>query len=281
VREALVGEIVQPASAGEETAVRLDEYAARIERAFDELGRRIQEAKLDALIVLVSDTGRCFDESNTPQLHVFVGDAIWGDAAYLALGESPQHVDLRCDPVLGNLIADELAHAGFDVSESRGAFRPAGDAERGATAALVEPLRRLAPGLPIVPVHVNCTVVPCILGRRMSPLGTALARALALVPQRVGILASGGLSGDPGGTMAGWIDDVLDRWMLDRLLTRRSADLGGIFEMDSLTLRGATGQIRLWNAAGAAMEEANARARLIDYIPLHHSSVGCAFMTWE
>lgn len=115
----------------------------------------------------------------------------------------------------------------------------------------------------------------------MAPFGVALAGALALAPQRVGILASGGMSGDPGGYMAGWIDDVLDRWVLDRLLTRRATDLGGIFEMDSLTLRGATAQIRLWTAAGAAMKAAGTRAQLLDYLALHHSGVGCAFMTWR
>ena len=49
----------------------------------------------------------------------------------------------------------------------------------------------------------------------MAPFGAALERALALVPERVGVLVSGGLSGDPGGAMAGWIDDVLDRWVSD------------------------------------------------------------------
>jgi hypothetical protein len=281
VRDLLVGETVQPQSAAEETPARLDEYERRIKKAFDALAKRIAKARLDALVVLVSDQGRMFDDSNLPQIHVFVGEELWGDPARPELQEEPARTIVPCDARLGNFVAEELAFAGFDISESRGAFRPAGDPERGATAALVEPWSRLAGSIPIVPIHVNCHTEPRISGHRMTPLGTALGAILELVPQRVGILASGGLSGDPGGYTAGWVDDVLDRWVIGRLQTRRSADLGGLFDMDSLTLRGTTQEIRLWNVLGSAMERAQTRPRLIDYLPFHHSSVGCAFMTWE
>lgn len=281
IRDSLVGMAPQPASAAEETPERLDEYEKRIDAAFVSLGDAVARADLDALVVLVSDGGRVFDDSNTPQIHVFVGEEIWGDPARPQFGESPRRTTLRCHRALGSFIAEELAYAGFDISESRDAFRPLGDPERGVTPALVEPLIRIAPSLPIVPIHINCSVDPRIPGYRMSPFGSCLTKALALVPERVGILASGGLSGDPHGYMAGWIDDVLDRWVFSRLRTGRSADLGQMFEMDSLTLRGATQEIRLWNAVGAAMETAAARPRLVDYIPFHHSGVGCAFMTWE
>lgn len=280
VRDALVGAVTQPPEAAAETPEVLDAYGRRIDAAFGSLAAHLTAAAPEALVVLVSDAGRMFDDSNTPQLHVFVGDEVWGDAARPGLGEAPQRTTLRCERALANVVAEELSYAGFDISEGRGAFRPA-DAERGAGPALIEPLCRLAPGIPIVPIHVNCSTEPCISGHRMTPFGSALARALDLVPERVALLASGGLSGDPNGYMAGWVDDVLDRWVLGRLLTARSADLGGMFDMDSLALRGSTQQIRLWNAAGAAAETAGLRAELLEYIPFHHSTVGCAFMIWE
>lgn len=281
LRDWLVGEVVQPKSAGDETLQRLDEYDERISRGFEALAEALDGARLDALVVLTSDRGRMFDESNFPQLHVFAGDELWGDPAIAELGEEPQRLVLPCARDLGVFLAEELAYAGFDVSEGRGVPRPLGDPEHGATPALVEPLARFATLIPIVPIHVNCWVPPRIAGDRMAPFGTALCRALDRAPQRVAILASGGMSGDPGGRMAGWIDDVLDRWAIGRLQTGRAAQIGRVFEMESLSLLGATQELRLWAAVGAAMERAGARAKLVDYFPLHHAGVGCGFMLWE
>jgi hypothetical protein len=212
---------------------------------------------------------------------VFAGNDIWGDAARADLGEPPDPVTFRCDPVMASQLAEELARDGFDVSESRGAFRPIGDPQRGAAAALVEPLDRLVVTTPIVPIHINCHAAPAIAGRRMAPFGASLARALAYQPGRIGIIASGGLSGQPGDAMAGWIDDVLDAWVLERLRTGRSPDIGSIFEVQSQSLRGATSEIRLWAAAGAACEAAGLHALVDEYIPLHHAAAGIGFMHWR
>ncbi len=281
VRAALVGDTVQPRAAAEESAERLDAYAHRLDDAFRLTGKRLEAMHLDALVVLAADDHRTFDDTNTPQLHVFAGDEIWGDPARADLAEVAQPTAFRCDVAVASHLADELARDGFDVSETRGAFRPLGDPQRGAVAALVEPLRRLAVTVPIVPLHVNCHLAPCVPGQRMTPFGAALASALALIPQRVGLLASGGLSGQPGYAMAGWIDDVLDTWVLARLRTGRSADLGRIFDIRSQTLRGSTQEIRLLAAAGGACEHAGLRAFTDEYVPLHHAAAGIGFMHWS
>jgi hypothetical protein len=282
VRAMLVGDVTQPLSAKEETPERLEQYARTIDEAFWFAAERLALARLDALIVLVADRGRVFDLRNTPQLHVFAGDDIWGDAALPALGEVPNPVNIACDADLATFVSEELASHGFDISESRGAFEPLGDPERGVGAAFVEPVLRLtaSAGCPVIPVHVNAHVGPAISAHRMVAFGRALADALALTSKRVGILASGVLSGDPNGALAGWIDEVLDRWILARLATGRSSDLGTIFDIESQGLHGSTGEVRLWIAAGAAMEQAGAAGRLAAYIPLHHAAAGTAFMHW-
>ena len=282
VRAALVGDVTQPLSAREETSERLEACARMLDEAFWFAAERLERARLDALIVLVADRGRVFDLRNTPQLHIFAGDEIWGDASLPALGESPGPVKFSCDADLAAFISEELASHGFDISETRGTFEPLGDPQRGAGAAFVEPVVRLTAGAGprVIPIHINAHVAPAITGHRMVAFGRALADALALTSKRVGILASGGLSGDPNGTLAGWIDDVLDRWILARLATGRSGDLGSIFDIESQGLRGSTGEVRLWIAAGAAMEHAGTLGRLATYVPLHHAAVGTAFMHW-
>jgi protocatechuate 4,5-dioxygenase beta chain len=280
VRAALVGDVVQPRAADAETPERLDAYARRLDDAFWFAGERLAASDLDAVVVLVADRDRVFDETNVPQLHVFAGEAIWGDPARPELGEFPAPAAFACHAALGSHLAEELARDGFDVSETRGTFRPLGDPAGGVGGALVEPLLRLGVRVPIVPIHVNAHVEPGISGRRMAPFGSALTRALALAPLRVGLLASGGLSGEPGGAMAGWIDDVLDAWVLARLRFGRSCDLAPIFDVRSQSLRGSTREIRLWTAAGAACEAAGLRAHDGGYLALHHAAVGIAFMHW-
>lgn len=279
----LVGDAVQPKSAGAETPERLDTYAERIDRSFASIAVALSAARVETLVFLTADHGTMFDDTNTPQVHVFVDDDIWGDVSRADLGETASRSVLPCDADVAARLADELVHSSFDIAESRGAFRPQGDPERGAGAAFVEPALRLLrdTAIRVVPVHVNAHVEPCMRGERMAKLGVAIARALAFCPQRVGIVASGGLSGDAGGYMAGWIDETLDRWVLDRLLTRRSAEIGRIFDMESLTLRGSSREIRLWAAAGAAMEQVGAEPTILDYIPFHHAAVGTGFMHWR
>jgi protocatechuate 4,5-dioxygenase beta chain len=281
VRAALVGNIVQPRTAADEGPERLDDYARRIDDAFWLAGERLDDEHLDALVVLVADDYRTFDDSNTPQLHVFAGYEIWGDPARADLGEPGDPLVFHCNAHLAAHIAEELTRDGFDVSETSGMYTPLGDPQRGVVPALVEPLRRLAAGVPIVPIHINCHVEPRISGHRMAPFGEALTRALELTPLRVGVLVSGGLSGQPGESMAGWIDDVLDTWVLGRLNTGRSAHLGRIFDVRSQMLRGSAEEIRLWAAAGAACEWAGLRPHADEYIPLHHAAAGIGFMHWR
>jgi Catalytic LigB subunit of aromatic ring-opening dioxygenase len=278
----LVGDVVQPLAASAETSNRLVEVWHAVDDAFKRAAERIIAARLDALVLLYSDENRIFNLSNTPQMHVFTGNEIWGDPALVALGERPARTTFACAGPLAAVIAEELVVRGFDISEGK-AFTPRGDAERGAGGSVVEPLTRLgiAGSLPIIPIHINAHVAPALTGRRAAAFGTALADALALVPERVGILASGGLSGNPGGRMAGWIDDVLDTWVLRRLTTGRAVDLGSIFEVASMALAGSTAEIRLWAATGSAMERNGARAHLGYYQPLYHAAVGTAFMHWE
>lgn len=278
---ALVGDVVQPASAENETAATLDAACNRIDAAFRAAAARFEAAALDAVVVIVADRGRLFDASNTPQLHVLVGDEITGNRSCGDLGEAREPYTLRCDASLAGFLAEELAADSFDVAETRGAFRPLGDPQRGAGSALTAPLLRLGITTPIVPIHINCHVAPAISGRRMPLFGAALARVLALVPKRVGVLASGGLSGQPGEAMAGWIDDVLDAWILERFQTGRSADTARIFDVESQTMRGQTQEVRLWTAAGSACEVASLRPAIDEYLPLHHAAAGIGFMHWS
>ena len=282
----LIGDAPQPARAADETPEVLDSYVGRIEAGFQELRRQLEAYKPDALLVLVCDNHRLFDETQVPQLHIYKHTEIWGSTRYTDLGEAESEearVTIPCHDALAGYLAEELTWEGFDVNISRARFTPQGDPEGGVVHTLTDPILKLIPQLniPIVPIHINGHVNPAISGHRLVPFGRTIAKVLEDLPERVAILASGGLTGDPRGYLAGWVDEMLDGWILTRLRRGKSEQLRTLFDMDSTTLRGSTREVRLWIAAGAAMEAAGGKAILVDYIRFHHATVGTAFTYWD
>lgn len=251
---------VQPRGAVEEDAARLDEYQLRVEAGFRALDAFVASKKLDALIVVSADRGHQFDSSNVPQLHVQVGGEIWGNPANADLGEPSSQFGFKCEETAAEGMSEELVRAGFDIAEARRGFRPIGDPERGLTPAAAEAVWRIARDLPIIPISINCHVRPILSAGRMHAFGRTLARAASSCSKRLGVLASGGLSGDPDGPMAGWVDDVFDRWVLRRLASGNSQDLIRVWDVESQNLLSGTIETRLWMVMAAAMEAADCEA---------------------
>jgi len=281
VSKLLVRDVIQPKSRKDEDDQRLADYEQRAAASFEAISELIAGARLDALVILYADRGDLFDDSNVPQLHIQIGGQVWGDPAIPELGEESRISRFPCDAALAELLIEELVRSGFDVSEGRTDFRPLGEAGRGIGAAVAEAVRRLGAALPIIPLQVNCHVEPTLSGARLHAFGRALAKAADLTDRRLGILVTGGLSGDPQGPMAGWIDDVLDQWVLSRLVRAQSGEIASVWGARSRTLKGNSAEIRLWMVAAAALEQAACGARVIDYMPVHHGATGVAFVVWE
>ena len=71
--------------------------------------------------------------------------------------------------------------------------------------------------IPVVIVFLNAYSPPLPSARRCYELGLAIRELLDERTERVAIYGSGGLSHDPNGPRAGWIDEPFDRWVLDRI----------------------------------------------------------------
>ncbi len=277
----LVGDVTQPQSRELETDDLLSDYEGRIGASLELAMEAIARSRLDALIVLTADRGEQFDASNVPQVHIQVGGEVWADLAFRELGEPSRILRFTCQEAVAELLAEELVRCGFDISEGRKAFKPLGEAGRGIGLAASAAIERLAPDVPIIPIAVNCHVQPVVTGARSHAFGTALAQNCDLTHKRIGILVSGGLSGDPRGMMAGWIDEVLDKWVLLRITRGQSDAIAQIWGARSRTLKGSSAEIRLWMVGASALEHAGCQPRVIDYMAIHHAAAGVAFVTWE
>jgi hypothetical protein len=153
------------------------------------------------------------------------------------------------------------------------------DPEHGTSHMILLPLPKLAPRLeiPIIPVFVNEYCPPMPKGEWCWQLGSAIAEILRDRPERIAIYGSGGMSHDPFGPRAGWIDLPLDNWVFERIESNRSIELARLFGFDSDTLRGGTGELRAWITAAAACRWPGKK---VEYIPAHHAKTGLGFVVW-
>jgi len=270
----------QPHTAKGETMEVIRSYVARIDKAFAALREQIAAYRPDALIIIGDDQGDVFDVSNMPNLAVFTGPEVWGMAKpfYVEQPDPKNHIHIKCHQELAKHILKGLVKHNFDPA-NLAVCKPAGRPERGFTHMAMYPALSLMPKLdvPIIPILLNEYFPPMPTGKRCWDLGVALADILAERPERVAIYASGGLTHDPNGPRAGWIDEPLDRWVLERIERNEGESLTKLFEFDSASLRGGSGEIRAWISVAGAMRRAG---KVIDYFPAHHAKTGIGFAYW-
>ena len=258
-------------------------YEARLSDSFAALRQRFDATTPSALVVVCTDSGRLFSGVQVPQLCTFLGEDLWGSTAMSELGEPAEQkvVHLSGAPELAGFIQQELVDVGFDMSYAR-ELRPTGQPEYGAPASLVEPLVRLGlQSIPVVPIFVNVHRRPAPNGRRCHELGAALGSILTEWSEPVAMLVSGGLSHDYHNDRAGWVDEPLDRWVLDMVRRGRGRRLGAIYDLDSDSNRGGAAEVRLWAVAAGAGESMGARAQIVDYLPCHPVGAGIGFAYWK
>jgi protocatechuate 4,5-dioxygenase beta chain len=278
IHRVLTDGVPQPAEIEKETPAVLQSYIERIDSGFAVLKAQLEKFQPDVLLVVGDDQAEVFTEANMPSYSLFTCAEVHGSINIGLIGEPEEenHITLRCDSALAHHLLDELTRKGFDVLESKD-LKPLGRPKRGIGHAFTRPVARVIPQLnvPVVLLHVNCYFAPMPSARQCYELGRSLAGVLKDRPERVAIMASGGLSHDPRGPRAGWIDTSLDRWVLEQLRCGNGEALCHLFEFDSDTLRSGTGEIRSWIVIAGACS--GARATIVDYVPAHHAVTGLGF----
>jgi 3-O-methylgallate 3,4-dioxygenase len=275
-----------PSMAREIEPARLAARIATCGTHIQKLQAAIQAARLDALVVVGDDQREQYFEDNMPAFLLYCGETIrnmplaTGDDSppYWRRARAQYHeAELARDyPVAAALarhMVEDLVASNFDVSYSGALNR-----ERGEGHAFGFVHRRLlgSDPLPIVPVVVN-TYYPPNQPRpaRCYRFGQALGAAIESWPeeQRVGVIASGGLSHFT-------VDEELDRSLLQAMRDRNEEVLTGI---STAKLNNGSSEIRNWIVAAGAAE--NLETRWQEYVPLYRSpaGTGCgmAFAVWS
>ena len=181
-------------------------------RTLGEMRTRLEAARPDVLLMFSNDHLLNWPINNTPEYTVgiadhHVGPADWYDE-WLALDkyEVPGHAALARHLV--NAAARERLALAYlrDMQFDDG---------------ISVPLHYLNPTMriPIVPITMNCTVPPIPTPARAYEVGTVFRELVRAFPgrERVAVIATGGLSHEPGGPRYFWVDEEFDLWFLDLL----------------------------------------------------------------
>jgi aromatic ring-opening dioxygenase catalytic subunit (LigB family) len=181
-------------------------------RALDLMRDRLRAARPDVILLFSNDHLLNWPINNTPEYTVgigaeHVGPADWYDE-WLALEKYriPGH------PALARYLVNEGARRRLAFAYLR---------EMQFDDGVSVPMHYLNPegDIALVPVTMNCTVPPIPTPERAYQVGATLCEMVRAYPgpERVAVLATGGLSHEPGGPRYFWVDEEFDRWFLDLL----------------------------------------------------------------
>jgi protocatechuate 4,5-dioxygenase beta chain len=244
-------------------------------RATAEMRERLAAARPDVVIAFSNDHLLNWPINNTPEYTVgigpeHVGPADWYDE-WLALSKYriPGH------PALASYIVNEGARRRLALAYLR---------EMKFDDGISVPMHYLNPtgSIPLIPVTMNCTVPPIPTPERAYQVGSVLRDMLKAYPgkERIAVLATGGLSHEPGGPRYFWVDEEFDLWFLELLkkgdheALLRDCTLERMEEAGS----GGTAELLSWILA---MAFTTGPAEVIAYMPAIAWRSGTGMVVWN
>jgi len=283
IHRGLVKAVPQPPELVKETPEVLEQYVRRIRKGFATLAEELQRARPDVVVIVGDDQTEIFSNALVPALAVFIGESAAGTTSISWIGEKREdnHVSFKGLPTLARSLVEALMERGFDpayMEELKPMGRP-GVGLGHAFTRIGKVMGLAERGLPVIPVFVNAYHPPLPSAARCYALGQAMRDFFDARPERVVLYGSGGLSHCPLGPRAGWVDEPLDRWVIERIARGEGSQLKNLFTFDSDTLQSGTGEIRSWITVAGAFD--GGKATVVDYIPARHAVTGLGFAYWN
>ncbi len=238
--------------------------------AFRALGDELRAARPDALVLVGAEHFGNFFMNNMPAYAMGMADSYDGPI------EDPGWINIPPtrfpgNPALSQRLITEVMQT-VDV-----AFAEEWKFDHG----LIVPLHFLTPAadLPIVPVNINCQGPPLTPLHRAWAFGQALRRAADRVPERIAIVATGGISHWPATPDSGKINEAWDRDFMARWCRNDKPALLAYTDRDIYRDAGQGGfEIRTFISLAAA---AGGRGTLRHFQPIPIFSVTCTLAVME
>jgi aromatic ring-opening dioxygenase catalytic subunit (LigB family) len=238
--------------------------------AFRDLGDEMRAAAPDALVLVGAEHFGNFFMNNMPAYAIGMADEYEGpieDPAWLGI----ERTRIPGNAELSRRLITEVMQT-VDV-----AFAEEWKFDHG----LMVPAHFLTPAydLPIVPVNINCQGPPLTPLYRAWAFGEALRRAADAVPERIAIVATGGISHWPATPDSGKINEAWDREFIARWTRNDKAALLSYTDAEIYRDAGQGGfEIRTFIALAAAARGAGA---IRHFQPIPIFAVSCTLGVME
>ena len=188
------------------------EYQQLALTATAEMRRRLEAARPDTLVMFSNDHLLNWPINNIPEYTVGIGEEHVGPADWYDEWLGMEKYRVPGDPELARFLVNDAARRGLSLAYLR---------EMQFDDGISVPTHYLNPDarFRLVPVTMNCNVPPIPTPARAYEVGRALGEAMRAYPPptRIAVIATGGLSHEPGGPRYFWVDEEFDRWFLDLL----------------------------------------------------------------
>ena len=238
--------------------------------AFYALGDELRAARPDALVLVGAEHFGNFFMNNMPAYAMGMADCYEGpveDPAWLGIAKTriPGHPGLSLRLISEVMQTVDVAYAEewkFDHG-------------------LMVPLHFLTPqyDLAVVPVNINCQGPPLSPLHRAWAFGEALRRAADRVPERIAIVATGGISHWPATPDSGKINEAWDREFVGRWQRNDKAALLAYTDAEIYREAGQGGfEVRTFISLAAA---AGGRGAIRHFQPIPIFSVTCTLGVME
>lgn len=179
--------------------------------------------------------------------------------------------ELKGDPAL----AAEILEACYDEG-----FEPGFAYELEFDHGTMVPLHFLAPGMerPVVPIYFNTLAAPQPTAKRCLAFGRVIGKVAARSARRIGVIATGGLSHDPGERNHGVIDIEFDRQFLAAMAGGEVKRLARYSRADFAAAGAGAFELLSWIALAGALDGRKGEA--IVYEPVKPWATGIGMVAF-
>jgi 2'-aminobiphenyl-2,3-diol 1,2-dioxygenase, large subunit len=238
--------------------VGVEDKAQRVVAGLTEIGRRVRATNPDLLVVVASDHMFNLNLALQPPFCVGVADS------FMPFGD----MDIARLPRPGSRsfaqkLVERAAASGFDVAKAEELHPDHGIAM---PMSFIDPQRRI----PIVPLIVNINMEPMPTPSRCYALGEVLRATVELdwpSKERVGIVATGGLSHWLCIPRHGEVSEPFDRRIMNTVISGQAADLAKLTAADIIE-QGGNGGLEIVNWLIAAATVPGRSGEIIYYQPM-------------
>jgi aromatic ring-opening dioxygenase catalytic subunit (LigB family) len=240
-----------------------------------EMRRRLEAARPDVLVMFSNDHLLNWPINNMPEYTVGIAEEHVGPADWFDEWLGMEKYRVPGHARLARFLVNESARRGLALAYLR---------EMQFDDGISVPTHYLNPDarFRLVPVTMNCTVPPIPTPERAYQVGTVLRDVLRVFPgsDRVAVVATGGLSHEPGGPRYFWVDEEFDLWFLDLL---KKGDHGALLRECTLERMedagsGGTAELLAWILVLAFTQ---GPADVLAYMPAFAWRSGTGMVAWS